>query len=101
MKGKIMTKSELISRVAAQQPQMKKTDVEAVVDAIFQQMTRALSERQDRVEIRGFGTFNVKQRNAREGRNPRTGETIQIPARKAIHFRAGKELNSNINQDGP
>jgi len=94
-----MTKSELINRVAAQKPQMKKADVESVVDTIFEQMTRALSDRGDRVEIRGFGTFNVKQRKAREGRNPKTGETIQIPARRAIHFRAGKELNSSINQD--
>ncbi len=90
MKGGTMTRLELINRIAAQTPQMKQSDVEAVMGAIFQEMTQALSGRENRVEIRGFGTFNVKQRNAREGRNPRTGEVIQIPARRAIHFRAGK-----------
>ncbi len=94
-----MTKSELIGRVASKTPQMKKADVEAVVDTIFEQMTLALSEREGRVEIRGFGTFNVKQRKAREGRNPKTGEAIHIPARRAIQFRVGRELNANINQD--
>ena len=91
-----MTKSELARRVAEQVPYLAKEDVTMVVDVIFHRMTQSLV-RGERIEIRGLGSFEVVHRKAREGMNPKTGERVSIPARRAILFRAGKALRERIN----
>jgi integration host factor subunit beta len=90
-----MTKSDLIERVAARLPHISKKDTEIVVNTIFDSMTEAL-RRADRIEIRGFGSFQVKVREAREGRNPKTGEEVRIPAKRTPFFKVGKELKERI-----
>ncbi len=90
-----MTKSDLIERVAARVPHISKKDTETVVNTIFDSMTEALKGG-DRIEIRGFGSFQVKIREAREGRNPKTGAEVKIPAKRAPFFKVGKELKERI-----
>lgn len=92
-----MTKSELIEDVSRQMPSMSKRDVEIVVDTIFERMRDALA-RHDRIEIRGFGSFIAKPRRAREGRNPRTGEKVQVPKKWVPFFTCGKELKDRVNE---
>ncbi len=94
-----MTKSDLIERVAARLPHISKKDTEIVVNTIFDSMTEAL-RRSDRIEIRGFGSFQVKIREAREGRNPKTGEEVKIPAKRTPFFKVGKELKERIDATG-
>ena len=94
-----MTKSDLIERVAARLPHISKKDTEIVVNTIFDSMTEAL-RRSDRIEIRGFGSFQVKIREAREGRNPKTGEEVKIPAKRTPFFKVGKELKERIDAAG-
>ena len=90
-----MTKSDLIERVAREVPHISKKDTEVVVNTIFDAMTEAL-RRGSRIEIRGFGSFQVKIREAREGRNPKTGEEVRIPAKRTPFFKVGKELKERI-----
>jgi len=90
-----MTKSDLIERVAIKVPHVSKKDTETVVNTIFDCMTEAL-RKGDRIEIRGFGSFQVKVREAREGRNPKTGEEVKIPAKRTPFFKVGKELKERI-----
>ena len=90
-----MTKSDLIERVASRMPHISKKDAETVVNAIFDGMTAAL-RRGNRIEIRGFGSFQVKRRKAREGRNPKTGGDVRIPAKLVPYFRVGKKLKERI-----
>jgi len=90
-----MTKSDLIERVADRVPHISKKDTELVVNTIFDSMTEALRG-SDRIEIRGFGSFQVKIREAREGRNPKTGEEVKIPAKRTPFFKVGKELKERI-----
>ncbi len=92
-----MTKSDLIERVADRVPHISKKDTEIVVNTIFDSMTEALRN-SDRIEIRGFGSFQVKIREAREGRNPKTGEEVKIPAKKTPFFKVGKELKERIDR---
>jgi integration host factor subunit beta len=93
-----MTKSELIAKLAGKNPQLYIRDVEVIVETIFEEMTDALA-RGDRVELRGFGSFSVKEREARTGRNPRTGETVQVDAKKLPAFKAGKALRDKLNDE--
>lgn len=93
-----MTKSELIAKLAAKNPQLYLRDVETIVDTIIEEMSDALA-RGDRVELRGFGAFSVKEREARTGRNPRTGETVSVEAKRMPAFKAGKELRERLNED--
>ena len=93
--GGAMTKSGLIEKVAEQTPHISKKDTEVVVNTIFDSMTEALKEG-ERIEIRGFGSFQVKLREAREGRNPKTGEEVQIPAKRTPFFKVGKELKEMV-----
>ncbi len=86
-----MIRSELITRLAAHFPQLTIKDTELAVKAILEEMSEALA-RGDRIEIRGFGSFALNFRPPRNGRNPRTGETVPVPAKKVLHFTAGKEL---------
>jgi integration host factor subunit beta len=95
-----MTKSGLIERVAELTPHISKKDTEIVVNTIFDSMTEAL-KRGDRIEIRGFGSFQVKIREAREGRNPKTGEEVHIPAKRTPFFKVGKELKEMVDASRP
>ena len=90
-----MTKSDLIERVSVRVPHISKKDTETVVNTIFDSMTESLMTG-DRIEIRGFGSFQVKIREAREGRNPKTGEEVKIPAKRTPFFKVGKELKERI-----
>ncbi len=91
-----MTKSELILHLAEKNPHLYHRDVERIVTAIFDEITAALS-RGDRVELRGFGAFSVKRRDARIGRNPRTGEAVNVAAKRVPFFKTGKLLRERLN----
>ena len=86
-----MIKSELIQQIAEDNPHLYQRDVERIVSTLFEEITAALA-RGDRVELRGFGAFSVKQRDARQGRNPRTGAAVPVPEKAVPFFKAGKEL---------
>lgn len=90
-----MTKRDLIEEVAQQYPRFSRRDAEVMVNAVFDSMTDALAKG-ERIEIRGFGSFIVKQRAAREGRNPRTGDTVSVAAKKTPLFKVGKELRLRV-----
>ena len=90
-----MTKSELINAVAQKQRTMTRREVEEGVNIVFEAMAYALRE-EERIEIRGFGSFTVRHRKARDGRNPRTGETVWLLHRRAVHFTVGKELLERV-----
>jgi integration host factor subunit beta len=91
-----MTKSDLIAELAASNPHLRIADAELIVATVFDQITAALA-RGERVELRGFGAFTVKQRSARIGRNPRTGETVQVDEKAALFFKAGTEMRRRLN----
>ncbi len=91
-----MIRSELIQKIADENPHLYQRDVERIVNTIFEEITDAMS-RGDRVELRGFGAFSVKQRDARVGRNPRTGETVQVDEKHVPFFRTGKLLRDRLN----
>ena len=91
-----MTKSELIARLAADNPHLYQRDVERIVSTIFDEITSALAQG-DRVELRGFGAFSVKQRGARTGRNPRTGATVEVDSKHIPYFKTGKQLREKLN----
>ena len=94
-----MIKSELIQRLAEANPHLYQRDVERIVSTIFEEISGAL-QRGDRVELRGFGAFSVKRRPSRIGRNPRTGEAVQVAEKHVPFFKAGKELRNRLNADG-
>jgi integration host factor subunit beta len=91
-----MTKSELIERIAAMQLQLSTKDVELAVKSLIEQMSEALSSG-ERIEIRGFGSFSLHYRDARRGRNPKTGEPVQLDGKYVPHFKPGKELRDRVN----
>ena len=91
-----MTKSELIVRLAEKNPHLYYRDVERIVSTIFDEIAGALS-RGDRVELRGFGALSVKKRNARIGRNPRTGESVNVAEKHVPFFKTGKNLRQRLN----
>lgn len=91
-----MIKSELIQKLAEENHHLYQRDVERIVSAVFDEITDALA-RGDRVELRGFGAFSVKHRDARVGRNPRTGEAVDVPAKRAPFFKTGKDLRDRMN----
>lgn len=93
-----MTKSELILKLAERNPHLYQRDVERIVTTIFDEISEALSRGQ-RVELRGFGAFSVKQRDARTGRNPRTGATVHVAAKAIPFFKTGKQLRERLNTD--
>lgn len=92
-----MTKSDLIEAISTRSPERSRRHVEDAVNAVFDSMTAALV-RGDRVEIRGLGSFRVKERGARVGRNPRTGESVDIPPRRVPHFIVGKALRARVEE---
>jgi len=91
-----MTKSELIARLAEANPHLYQRDVGRIVTTVFDEITAALADGA-RVELRGFGAFSVKQRSARIGRNPRTGEAVQVSAKHIPYFKTGKKLRDRLN----
>ncbi|MFQ5958544.1 MAG: integration host factor subunit beta [Alphaproteobacteria bacterium] len=91
-----MTRSQLIMRLAELNPHLYHRDIERIVTTVFDEISAALS-RGDRVELRGFGAFSVKQRAARMGRNPRTGESVRVAAKHLPYFKTGKELRERLN----
>lgn len=90
-----MTKSELIDKLSDEHHLLNKKDAESVINLIFNGIGDALSTG-DRVEIRGFGSFSVREREAREARNPKSGELVSIPSRKTPFFKTGKELRERV-----
>ena len=90
-----MTKTDLIAQVAAN-TEMSKKSAELAVNAAFEALGKAMAEG-EKITISGFGTFEVRERAARTGRNPKTGETIQIAASKAVGFKAGKTIKEKVN----
>ncbi len=91
-----MIKSQLIQKLADENPHLYQRDVERIVSSVFEEITDALS-RGDRVELRGFGAFSVKHRDARVGRNPRTGESVEVPQKRVPFFKTGKDLRDRMN----
>ena len=91
-----MTKSELIQRIAELNPHLYHRDVERIVSTIFEEIANALA-RGDRVELRGFGAFSVKHRDARVGRNPRTGDAVEVEEKHIPFFKTGKLLRDRLN----
>ena len=91
-----MTKSELIERIAARQVQLSAKDVELAVKAIIEQMSQTLASG-ERIEIRGFGSFSLHYREPRLGRNPKTGETVELAGKYVPHFKPGKEMRDRVN----
>ena len=92
-----MTKSELIAFLAEENPHLYQRDVERIVTTVFDEIASALS-RGDRVELRGFGAFSIKHRDSRIGRNPRTGEAVQVAAKSVPYFKTGKILREKLNR---
>ena len=90
-----MTKAELVDKIAEKKPGLTRKQVEVVVNTVLDGIKDALS-REDKVEIRGFGSFRVRYRRAKEGRNPKTGETVQVPPKKVPFFKAGKEMREMV-----
>ena len=91
-----MTKSELIQILAERNPHLYLRDIEKIVETIFDEITNALA-RGDRVELRGFGAFSIKERESRTGRNPRTGATVKVDAKRLPFFKTGKGLRERLN----
>ena len=90
-----MTKNELAEMVVERTPHISKRDMEFVVDTIFESMAQAL-QRGERIDIRGFGSFQVRVHRAHEGHNPKTGEVIHVPTRRRPFFRVAKELKETV-----
>ena len=94
-----MTKSDLIARLAARFPQLVAKDADFAVKVILDALTDSLA-RSDRIEIRGFGSFALNYRPPRLGRNPKSGDKVQVPAKYVPHFKPGKELRERVDQPG-
>ena len=92
-----MTKSELIARLAAQNPSLYHRDIERLVNTVFDTIIDALEDG-DGVELRGFGAFSVRHRESRMGRNPRTGEAVQVDAKSVPFFKMGKGMKERLNK---
>lgn len=91
-----MIRSELIQKLAADNPGLSAKDIERVVNTFFESIVEQLADG-GRVELRGFGAFSTRQRDARVGRNPRTGESVQVPAKRVPYFKPGKEMRERLN----
>ena len=91
-----MTKSELIELIAERQPQLSHKDIELAVKTMIEHMSQVLATG-DRIEIRGFGSFSLHYREPRMGRNPKTGDTVELPGKYVPHFKPGKELRERVN----
>lgn len=92
-----MTKSELIERIASRQDQLSAKDIELAVKLVLEYMSQALSTG-ERIEIRGFGSFSLHYRAPRVGRNPKTGESVELEGKYVPHFKPGKEMRDRVNE---
>jgi integration host factor subunit beta len=93
-----MIRSELIQKIADENPHLYQRDVERIVNTIFEEVIETMA-RGDRVELRGFGAFSVKKRDSRVGRNPRTGEAVDVDEKHVPFFKTGKLLRDRLNED--
>jgi len=91
-----MIRSELLQALAKENPDLRADEVEQVLDTFFDEIARRLAEG-GRVELRGFGAFSTRERGARKGRNPRTGEAVDVPEKKVPYFKPGKEMRRVVN----
>jgi integration host factor subunit beta len=92
-----MIRSELVAELHKANPELRAEEIEQVVDIFFEEIARRLAEG-GRVELRGFGAFSTREREARTGRNPRTGEAVNVPAKRVPYFKAGKEIRERLNE---
>jgi len=92
-----MIRSELVKKLEGENPELKTEEVERIVDVFFNQIVQRLADG-GRVELRGFGAFSTRERKPRIGRNPRTGESVQVPAKKVPYFKPGKEVRERLNR---
>ena len=93
-----MIRSELLNTLAKDNPGLKSEEIEQVVDIFFDEIAQRLADG-GRVELRGFGAFSTRERAARTGRNPRTGESVDVPAKRVPYFRPGKEMRRALNDE--
>ena len=93
-----MIRSELLESLAQKNPELRAEEVEQVVHIFFVEIAQRLAEG-GRVELRGFGAFSTRDREARKGRNPRTGTSVDVPAKRVPYFKAGKEIRERLNSD--
>ena len=93
-----MIRSELVDVLAQENPDLSVRDIEAIVATFFDEITKRLAQ-DGRVELRGFGAFSTRARDARTGRNPRTGETVDVDAKRVPYFKPGKEMRARLNVD--
>ncbi|WP_010187138.1 integration host factor subunit beta [Sphingomonas sp. PAMC 26605] len=91
-----MIRSELVQTLAAENPDLSQRDIEALVTTFFDEIIKRLAAG-GRVELRGFGAFSTRARDARTGRNPRTGELVDVDAKRVPYFKPGKEMRANLN----
>lgn len=93
-----MIRSELLQELHKDNPDLRAEEIEQVVDVFFDEIAQRLAEG-GRVELRGFGAFSTREREARTGRNPRTGEAVEVPAKRVPYFKAGKEIRNRLNDE--
>jgi integration host factor subunit beta len=93
-----MIRSELLQELHKDNPELRAEEIEQVVDIFFDEIAQRLAEG-GRVELRGFGAFSTRERDARTGRNPRTGEAVDVAAKRVPYFKAGKEIRERLNAD--
>jgi len=93
-----MIRSELLTALARENPELRSDEVERVVDVFFDEIAQRLAQG-GRVELRGFGAFSTRERQARKGRNPRTGDTVDVPGKRVPYFKPGKEMRIRLNAD--
>ena len=93
-----MIRSELLAALVDDNPDLRPEEVEQVVDIFFEELAQRLSEG-GRVELRGFGAFSTRERQARQGRNPRTGEMVDVPAKRVPYFKPGKDMREKLNSN--
>lgn len=91
-----MIRSELLQKISEENPELRTEEVEQIVDIFFEEITKRLAKG-GRVELRGFGAFSTRERKPRVGRNPRTGETVKVPAKRVPYFKPGKEMRARLN----
>ena len=93
-----MIRSELLQILAKENPELRAEDIERAVDTFFDEIAGRLA-RGGRVELRGFGAFSTRERDPRKGRNPRTGETVDVPGKRVPYFKPGKDMRARLNAD--
>jgi len=91
-----MIRSELLQALARENPELRSDEIERVVDVFFDEIADKLA-RGGRVELRGFGAFSTREREARQGRNPRTGDAVSVPGKRVPYFKPGKEMRQRLN----